>query len=312
MTMKKILVTGGAGFIGSNLCEQLVNAGSSVIALDNLFCADKKNIEHLLSNKKFSFVLHDINDPLPKMKVDEIYNLACPASPIWYQKDPVMTLRTNTLGVINVLEFAKKNKCRVLQASTSEVYGDPEEHPQRESYRGNVNTLGPRACYDEGKRSAETLMMDYHREYGVDVKIIRIFNTYGPKMAENDGRVVSNFIMQALKGRPITIYGTGEQTRSFQYIDDLILGMTKMMETENFLGPVNIGNPVEYTITQLAEEIAKITGSKIKIELKTLPVDDPQKRRPDITLAKEKLDWAPKVPLTEGLTKTIQYFKTNY
>ena len=323
--MKNILVTGGAGFIGSNLCDHLLNQGHRVIALDNLFCGSKKNIDHLSSNPNFSFVNHDINNPFPELRnIDQIYNLACPASPIWYQKDPVFTLRTNTLGVINVLEFAKKNlpapgragrqagKCRVLQASTSEIYGDPEEHPQRESYRGNVNTLGPRACYDEGKRSAETLMMDYHREYKVDVKIIRIFNTYGPRMAENDGRVVSNLIMQALRGEAITIYGTGEQTRSFQYIDDLILGMVKMMEVENFLGPVNIGNPVEYTISELAKEITKLIGSKSKLEFKSLPIDDPRKRRPDISLAKEKLGWTPIVPLKDGLLKTIPYFKANF
>jgi UDP-glucuronate decarboxylase len=308
--MKKILVTGGAGFIGSNLCEQLLNEGHHVICMDNLFCSSKKNIERFADKKNFEFIKHDINQPLPAIKgIGEIYNLACPASPIWYQKDPVATLRTNTLGLINVLDFARKEKCRVLQASTSEVYGDPDEHPQRESYRGNVNTLGPRACYDEGKRSAETLMMDYHREYKVDVKIIRIFNTYGPYMAENDGRVVSNFIIQALNNAPITIYGTGEQTRSFQYIDDLLSGMTKMMDAPNFIGPVNLGNPIEYTVKQLAEEIIFYTGSKSKIKYNSLPIDDPRKRRPDITLAQEKLHWAPKVALKEGLLKTIAYFE---
>lgn len=308
----KILVTGGAGFIGSNLCERLLQENKQVVCLDNLFCSSKKNIERFFSNKNFTFVKHDIRKPLPQISgVKEIYNLACPASPIWYQKDPIATLLTNTVGVINILEFAKKNKCRVLQASTSEIYGDPEEHPQKESYRGNVNTLGTRACYDEGKRSAESLMMDYHRVYGIDMRIIRIFNTYGPNMAENDGRVVSNFIIQALANKPITIYGKGDQTRSFQYIDDLVEAMVKMMEVKNFLGPVNVGNPVENTVTELAEKIIALCKSKSKIVYKPLPEDDPRKRRPDITLAREKLGWTPKVSLEEGLLKTIKYFREN-
>lgn len=309
--MKIILVTGGAGFIGSNLSEYLLGQGHRVIALDNLFSSSRQNIEHLLPNPNFSLLEADVTRPITvEGNIDQIYNLACPASPVWYQKDPVFTIRTNVLGMIHVLELAREKGARVLQASTSEIYGDPLEHPQRESYRGNVNTLGPRACYDEGKRSAETICMDYHRQYGVDVKIIRIFNTYGPRMAENDGRVISNFIMQALRGENITIYGAGEQTRSFQYIDDLVRGMTAMMDSENFTGPVNLGNPGEYTIRQLAEKIIEMTGTKSTLVFEDLPIDDPTRRKPDITLAQGKLGWSPHVPLAEGLEKTIAYFRT--
>jgi len=308
--VKTILVTGGSGFIGSNLCGYLLNKNDRVIAVDNLFSSSKENIERFLSNPDFSFIERDINKKFEiEGEIDQIYNLACPASPIWYQKNPVETVKTSVLGVINMLELAREKKARILQASTSEVYGDPMEHPQKETYRGNVNTLGPRACYDEGKRCAETLMMDYHRQYGTDIKIVRIFNTYGPRMAMDDGRVVSNFIIQALKNEDITIYGTGSQTRSFQYIDDLISGMSAMMEKENFIGPVNIGNPQEFTILEIAEKIIVLTGSKNKITYNSLPEDDPLKRKPDITLAREKLGWEPAVPLEEGLKKTIDYFK---
>lgn len=308
--MKTILVTGGAGFIGSNLCEHLLEKGEKVIAFDNLFSGSKKNIEHLISNPKFSFIESDITEPLKvEGEIDQIYNLACPASPEWYQKDPVATVRANVMGMIHVLELAQEKKARVLQASTSEVYGDPLEHPQRESYRGNVNTLGPRACYDEGKRCAETLVMDYHRQYGVDVKIVRIFNTYGPRMARNDGRVVSNFIVQALEGKELTIYGTGEQTRSFQYIDDLIKGMVLMMEKDGFIGPVNLGNPEEFTIREIAEKALSLAGNGNKIIYKPLPEDDPVRRKPDISLAQRELNWSPIVPLEEGLKKTVEYFK---
>lgn len=307
--MKQILVTGGAGFIGSHLCERLLNDGQDVICLDNYFTGRKDNIIHLLSNPHFELVRHDVTLPY-YAEVDEIYNLACPASPIHYQYDPVNTVKTSVIGAINMLGLAKQAKARILQASTSEVYGDPVVHPQEESYWGNVNPIGTRSCYDEGKRCAETLFMDYHRQNKVDVKIIRIFNTYGPRMRPDDGRVVSNFIMQALKNEDITIYGDGLQTRSFQYVDDLVEGMVRMMGTEDFIGPVNIGNPVEFTMLELAEKVIILTGSKSKIIHLPLPADDPKQRRPDITLAKEKLNgWVPKVRLAEGLKETIEYFR---
>jgi UDP-glucuronate decarboxylase len=305
--LKKILVTGGAGFIGSHLCERLLKEGNEVICLDNFFTGSKKNIAHLMDNQYFEVIRHDIEEPI-LLEVDEIYNLACPASPIHYQFDPVKTVKTSVMGAINVLEIAKRTKAKVLQASTSEVYGDPEVHPQNEEYRGNVNPIGPRACYDEGKRCAETLFFDYHREYGVDIKVIRIFNTYGPKMAINDGRVVSNFIIQALNNQDITIYGNGNQTRSFCYVDDLVDGMIKMMNS-NETGPINLGNPDEFSMNELAEKVINITGSKSKIVFKPLPQDDPKQRQPNITLAKTKLNWKPSIKLEDGLIKTVEYFK---
>ena len=308
--MKQILVTGGAGFIGSHLCERLLKDGNNVICMDNYFTGLKQNIVHLLDNPYFELVRHDVTFPY-YVEVDEIYNLACPASPIHYQFDPVSTTKTSVIGAINVLGLAKRTKARILQASTSEVYGDPIVHPQEESYWGNVNPIGLRSCYDEGKRCAETLFMDYHRQNKVDVKIIRIFNTYGPRMRPDDGRVVSNFIMQALKGEDITIYGDGKQTRSFQYVDDLVEGMIRMMASENFTGPVNLGNPREFTMLELAELVLKMTNSKSKIIFTPLPSDDPKQRKPDITLAKEKLNgWEPKIRLEEGLIDTIKYFKS--
>lgn len=307
--MKRILITGGAGFIGSHLCERLLNEGNDVICLDNYFTGQKRNITHLMGHPFFETVRHDITAPY-FVEVDEIYNLACPASPVHYQYNPIKTVKTSVMGAINMLGLAKRIRAKVLQASTSEVYGNPEEHPQKESYWGHVNPIGPRACYDEGKRCAETLFMDYHIQNNVRIKIVRIFNTYGPRMHPNDGRVVSNLIMQALKNEDITIYGNGEQTRSFQYVDDLVEGMIKMMHTkDDFIGPVNIGNPVEFTILELAEQIIRMTGTKSKIKFKPLPEDDPMQRRPDITLAKEKLNWQPQIQLEEGLTKTIDYFK---
>jgi UDP-glucuronate decarboxylase len=307
--MKRILVTGGAGFIGSNLCERLLSEGNKVICLDNFFTGSRRNIRHLTGNRYFSVVRHDITKPV-SIKCDEIYNLACPASPVHYQHDPVKTIKTSVTGAINTLELARKNGARILQASTSEVYGDPDVHPQHEGYNGNVNPLGPRACYDEGKRCAETLFMDYHFQEKVRIKIIRIFNTYGPHMSANDGRVVSNFIVQALKGDAITIFGDGSQTRSFQYIDDLIEGMVRMMNApDSFTGPVNIGNPEEFRIIELAEKIIQLTGSKSKIVRKKLPQDDPKQRQPDISLAVKKLKWAPTVDLEAGLKLTIPYFK---
>ncbi len=305
----KILVTGGAGFIGSHLCERLLEEDNEVICLDNFFTGSKKNIEHLRGDKNFEFLRHDITEPL-RIEVDRIYNLACPASPVHYQYNPIKTIKCSTLGMIHVLGIAKRTGARILQASTSEVYGDPKEHPQKESYWGNVNPIGIRSCYDEGKRVAETLCMDYHRSNGVAVRIIRIFNTYGPHMDPNDGRVVSNFIVQALKGEDITIYGDGSQTRSFCYVDDLVRGMRAMMNAENFTGPVNLGNPGEFTIKELAEKILALTGSKSKIVYKDLPSDDPKQRKPDIALAKEKLGWEPTIQLEEGLKKTIKYFQT--
>ena len=308
--MKQILVTGGAGFIGSHLCERLLKDGNNVICMDNYFTGRKQNIIHLLDNPYFELVRHDVTFPY-YVEVDEIYNLACPASPIHYQFDPVSTTKTSVIGAINMLGLAKRTKARILQASTSEVYGDPIVHPQEESYWGNVNPIGLRSCYDEGKRCAETLFMDYHRQNKVDVKIIRIFNTYGPRMRPDDGRVVSNFIMQALKGEDITIYGDGKQTRSFQYVDDLVEGMIRMMASENFTGPVNLGNPREFTMLELAELVLKMTNSKSKIIFTPLPSDDPKQRKPDITLAKEKLNgWEPKIRLEEGLIDTIKYFKS--
>jgi UDP-glucuronate decarboxylase len=305
----KILVTGGAGFIGSHLCEYLLKKGEEVVCLDNLFTGSKKNIQHLLENKDFEFVRHDIIQPV-FLEADQIYNLACPASPIHYQFNAIRTVKANTIGMINMLGLAKKCKARILQASTSEIYGDPLEHPQKETYRGNVNTIGPRSCYDEGKRVAETLMFDYKRMNNIDIKVVRIFNTYGPNMNKNDGRVVSNFIVQALNREDTTIYGDGSQTRSFCYVSDLIEGLYKMMNLDNFTGPVNLGNPDEHTILEIAEMIRSKTSSKSKIVFKELPIDDPIKRKPDISLARQKLGWEPKISLDEGLEKTISYFKT--
>ena len=307
--MKKILVTGGAGFIGSHLCDRLLREGNDVICLDNYFTGSKDNIRHLLGNDHLELVLHDVINPY-HAEVDEIYNLACPASPPHYQYNPIKTIKTSVMGAINMLGLAKRTRAKILQASTSEVYGDPAIHPQVESYWGNVNPIGIRSCYDEGKRCAETLFMDYHRQNGVRIKIIRIFNTYGPRMNPNDGRVVSNFIVQALKGEDITIYGDGTQTRSFQYVDDLIEVMIRMMATrDDFIGPVNTGNPGEFTMLELAQKIIELTGSRSKIVYRPLPGDDPKQRKPDITLAKEKLDWEPKIRLEEGLKRTIAYFE---
>lgn len=306
---KRILVTGGAGFIGSHLCKYLLDEGNEVLCLDNYFTGNKDNVLPLLKNPYFELIRHDIMNPY-HAEVDEIYNLACPASPIHYQYDPIKTINVSVMGAINVLNLANQVKAKVLQASTSEVYGDPKIHPQTESYWGNVNPIGIRSCYDEGKRCAETIFMDYHRQYQVKIKIIRIFNTYGPNMHPQDGRVVSNFIVQALQNKDITIYGTGNQTRSFQYIDDLIKGMTRMMATgEEFIGPVNIGNPGEFTIRELAEHIIRLTGSKSKIIYLPLPSDDPTQRKPDISLAREKLNWKPLISLEDGLKETIRYFK---
>jgi len=301
---------GGAGFIGSHLCERLLGEGNRVICLDNLFTGSEKNIANFLANPNFVFVEHDIITPFfSEEHIDEIYNLACPASPVHYQSNAIHTIKANTLGVINMLGLARKHRARILQASTSEVYGDPLEHPQKESYRGNVNSIGPRACYDEGKRVAETLCFDYHRSHGLEIRVARIFNTYGPRMAANDGRVVSNFIVQALAGHPITIYGKGSQTRSFCYVDDLVEGLVRLMNTENFTGPVNLGNPKEFTVLRLAKKVIAMTKSKAKIVKKPLPEDDPKKRKPDIALAKKVLRWESKVKLEEGLKKTIAYFK---
>jgi len=305
---KRILVTGGSGFLGSHLCERLLMEGNDVICVDNFFTGQKENIINLLDNKKFELIRHDITFPL-YVEVDQIYNLACPASPIHYQLDPVQTTKTSVNGSINMLGLAKRINARILQASTSEVYGDPNVHPQNESYWGNVNPIGPRSCYDEGKRCAETLFFDYHRQHNMDIKVIRIFNTYGPRMHPNDGRVVSNFIVQALNSQDITIYGDGLQTRSFCFVDDLIDAMLLMMGTENgFTGPVNIGNPIEFTMINLARTILELTNSNSKIIFRPLPQDDPRQRKPDITLAKEKLGWVPRVGLIEGLKKTISYF----
>ncbi len=309
--MKRILVTGGAGFIGSHLCKKLLQQGHKVICLDNMYTGIYDNIKSLYEDKNFVFINADITNSID-LKVDQIYNLACPASPVHYQHNPIMTAKTSFLGALNVLELAKKNKARVLQASTSEVYGDPLIHPQTELYRGNVNAIGPRACYDEGKRIAETLFFDYQRQYGVDIRVVRIFNTYGPNMLEDDGRVVSNFIVQALNNEDITIYGDGTQTRSFCYVDDLVDGLLKMMENDNFSGPVNLGNPHEITVYELAQIIIEKTGSNSKIVYKDLPEDDPTKRRPAIELAKTKLNWQPTVTINEGLDRTIEYFKRRF
>jgi UDP-glucuronate decarboxylase len=308
MKTKRILVTGGAGFLGSHLCEKLVEQGHDVICLDNYFTGRKKNVERLFDRHNFELMRHDVTFPV-YVEVDQIYNLACPASPVHYQYNAVKTIKTSVMGAINVLGLAKRVRARVLQASTSEVYGDPHEHPQKESYWGNVNPIGVRSCYDEGKRVAETLFFDYHRMNKVDIRVMRIFNTYGPRMHPNDGRVVSNFIVQALKGNDITIYGDGSQTRSFCYVDDLIDGMIRLMNADDTVGPVNIGNPGEFTIKQLAEEVINLTGSKSKIIYQPLPSDDPKQRQPDITLAKERLGWEPKVGLKDGLVKTIEYFR---
>lgn len=309
--MKRILVTGGAGFIGSHLCERLLSEGNDVICLDNYFTGSKTNVAHLLGNPYFELVRHDVITPY-YAEVDEIYNLACPASPIHYQHNPIKTIKTSVMGAINMLGLAKRLKSKILQASTSEVYGDPNVHPQPETYWGNVNPIGIRSCYDEGKRCAETLFMDYYRQNGVKIKIIRIFNTYGPRMNPNDGRVVSNFIVQALQNNDITIYGTGQQTRSFQYVDDLVEGMVRMMQTDdNIVGPVNIGNPNEFTMLELAEKVLTLTKSKSKLCFKPLPKDDPTQRRPDIDKAQQLLNgWTPKIQLEEGLSKTIDYFKS--
>ena len=307
--MKRVLVTGGAGFIGSHLCKRLLNEGNDVLCLDNFFTGSKSNIVDLLNRKNFELLRHDVTQPV-LLEIDQIYHFACPASPVHYQYNPVKTIKTNVMGTINMLGLAKRVRARVMLASTSEVYGDPKVHPQTEDYWGHVNPIGIRSCYDEGKRVAETLMMDYHRQNKVDIKIIRIFNTYGPNMAPNDGRVVSNFIMQALKKEEITIYGEGNQTRSFCYIDDLIEGTIRMMNSNNFTGPVNIGNPHEFTIIDLAKKVKKMTGSKSKIKFQPLPPDDPIQRQPDITLIKNKLGWQPKVSLDEGLKNTIAYFET--
>src|SRR5579863_3366868 len=305
---KRILVTGGAGFLGSHLCERLLTQGHDVLCVDNYFTGRKDNIAHLLSNPHFEAMRHDICFSL-YVEVDEIYNLACPASPIHYQFDPVQTTKTSVLGAINMLGLAKRVRAKIFQASTSEVYGDPFVHPQREDYRGNVNPIGPRACYDEGKRCAETLFFDYHRQHKLRIRVARIFNTYGPRMHPNDGRVVSNFIVQALNGDPITLYGNGSQTRSFCYVTDLIHGLWQLMNTEGLTGPVNIGNPGEFTIRELAELVISLTGSASAIVHRPLPQDDPVQRQPDITLATEKLGWQPHVPLKEGLTSTVGYFE---
>jgi UDP-glucuronate decarboxylase len=305
----KILVTGGAGFIGSHLCDRLMKDGHEVVCIDNLFTGSKTNINHLFSNSRFTFFEHDVQEPFDGT-YDRIYNLACPASPPHYQHDPVETVRTNVLGMMNCLELAKRTGARVLQASTSEVYGDPLVHPQNEAYWGNVNPISKRACYDEGKRCAETLCFDYHREKGVDIRVVRIFNTYGPRMAQNDGRVVSNFILQALRGEPITIYGDGSYTRSFQYVNDLVEGMVRMMESDGFVGPVNVGNPGEFTIKELADLVIELTGSSSHIKNLDPVKDDPKQRKPDIALAKEKLNWEPTIQLRDGLKKTIEYFKS--
>ena len=304
----RILITGGAGFLGSHLCERLLDQGHDILCLDNFFTGRRRNVEHLLEKRRFELIRHDVVDPF-KAEVDRIFNLACPASPVHYQYNPIKTTKTSVMGAINCLGLAKRVKARILQASTSEVYGDPDVHPQPESYRGNVNPIGSRACYDEGKRCAETLFFDYHRENGVDIRVIRIFNTYGPRMCPDDGRVVSNFIVQALKGEDITLYGDGSQTRSFCYVDDLVEGMIRIMEQEESVGPINLGNPSEFTIRQLAEKVLEKTASGSRLMEEPLPEDDPTQRRPDISLVKSLTDWTPQIELDEGLDKTIAYFK---
>lgn len=306
---QRVLVAGGAGFLGSHLCERLLAQGHEVLCVDNCFTGNKRNIHHLLTHPRFEFIRHDVCFPL-YVEVDAIYNLACPASPVHYQRDPVQTIKTSVMGTINLLGLAKRLKIPLLQASTSEVYGDPAVHPQPENYWGNVNPIGPRACYDEGKRCAETLCFDYHRQHGLEVKVVRIFNTYGPRMNPADGRVVSNFIVQALRSEPITLYGDGEQTRSFCYVDDLIDGFLRMMATPpNFTGPVNLGNPAEFSVHELAREVLDLIGSASALEYRTLPVDDPRQRKPDIALARAQLGWQPTVALREGLARTIEYFR---
>jgi UDP-glucuronate decarboxylase len=302
------LITGGAGFIGSHLCERLIEAGQEVLCVDNFYTGTKDNIRHLLDNNRFELIRHDVWLPL-YVEVDRIFNLACPASPIHYQTDPVSTVKTSVLGAINMLGLAKRRRARILQASTSEVYGDPQVHPQQENYWGHVNPIGPRACYDEGKRCAETLFFDYHRQHKLDIRVVRIFNTYGPRMHPRDGRVVSNFIIQALSGEPITLYGDGQQSRSFCYVDDLVEGLIRMMDQDSETGPVNMGNPTEFTILELAETVLRLTSSKSRLEFRPLPQDDPVRRKPDITKAKALLDWEPKVALEDGLKETISYFK---
>jgi UDP-glucuronate decarboxylase len=304
----RILITGGAGFLGSHLCERLLDQGHEVLCVDNFFTGRRRNVEHLLEKRKFELLRHDVVDPF-KAEVDRIFNLACPASPVHYQYNPIKTTKTSVVGAINCLGLAKRVQARILQASTSEVYGDPDIHPQPESYRGNVNPIGPRACYDEGKRCAETLFFDYHRENGVDIRVIRIFNTYGPRMCPDDGRVVSNFIVQALNGEDITLYGDGSQTRSFCYVDDLVEGMIRIMEQEKSVGPINLGNPSEFTIRQLAEKVLEKTSSSSRLIEKPLPEDDPTQRRPDISLVNSLTEWTPQIELDEGLDKTIAYFK---
>lgn len=305
----RILITGGAGFLGSHLCETLLEQGHQVLCLDNYFTGRKKNIQHLINDPNFEIMRHDVIDPF-KAEVDQIYNLACPASPVHYQFNAIKTIKTSVMGAINCLGLAKRTKARVFQASTSEVYGDPSVHPQPESYWGHVNPIGIRSCYDEGKRVAETLFYDYHRQNGVDIRIVRIFNTYGPRMNPDDGRVVSNFIVQALRGEDITIFGDGQQTRSFCYVDDLIDGFVRLMNQEDLVGPVNLGNPGEFTMLELAEKVISKIGGKSKLTFRPLPQDDPKQRRPDISLAKEKLDWQPKIDLEQGLDRTIAYFRT--
>lgn len=305
---KRVLITGGAGFLGSFLCEALLARGQEVLCVDNFYTGTRRNVEHLIGHKRFELMRHDVTFPL-YVEVDDIYNLACPASPIHYQRDPVQTTKTSVHGAINMLGLAKRVKAKIFQASTSEIYGDPEVHPQREEYWGNVNTIGPRACYDEGKRCAETLFFDYHRQHNLQIKVARIFNTYGPRMHPGDGRVVSNFIMQALRGEAITMYGDGGQTRSFCYVEDLIDGFIRLMDSpDTVMGPINLGNPVEFTIRQLAEQVIALTGSKSKMEFCPLPADDPKQRQPDISRARSVLGWEPKVPLEDGLKKTIAYF----
>lgn len=306
--MGRMLVTGGGGFLGSHLCERLLEQGHEVLCLDNFFTGNKRNVVHLLDNPLFELIRHDVTFPI-FLEVDRVFNLACPASPIHYQRDPVQTTKTSVMGAINMLGLAKRLKIRILQASTSEVYGDPTVHPQREEYWGNVNPIGPRACYDEGKRCAETLFYDYHRQVGLDIRVARIFNTYGPRMSPNDGRVVSNFIVQALRNEDITLYGTGSQTRSFCYVDDLIRGLTTLMDTDRLYSPVNIGNPHEISVRELAERVITMTGSRSRISYLPLPQDDPTQRCPDITIAREKLSWEPEVILEDGLKKTIAYFE---